>query len=487
MALENESDHRKEIYESFRKKLNQDISDLFYDEDDLIEIYDQASDMEDEYVKLQVLLLAYRLYPKSEAMAARRGYFLWSYNMDEGVEALLKTYDGSSDLIWKILALRSAKTSAEELEKRLTELIGNETDIDDETMIQLVDLASEAGAFDWLKRNEKLLKSKTSYRPTLLYELQVVATINGDRDYAIAKLEELTELEPFNADYWIILSEEQMNAGNADAAINSADYAMAINAENPEAILARARAMTVIGGYDPDELLRMVKPLLTPDSTDSRALKIAVAAMLQLNMNAEAMEALAEFIGRCPWDRSVIEYLLVLRYPSINKVLSDHYDSMSTAENTEEAWASWGAEKFNEGKYKEAAMILGCFHNHDGLSSAENLNMYASALYATGFYMASALLLDTSLKNAPENVTPEIVLTGLLSMLRLGYRDQAAEMLKIMDQNPAQPQWSVGNFLRASGFALQMTQVRKAISSKKQIDIESIDPFIGVSDPEIDY
>ncbi|MDE6119043.1 MAG: hypothetical protein K2F82_04180, partial [Muribaculaceae bacterium] len=161
MALENESDHRKEIYESFRQKLNQDISDLFYDEDDLVEIYDQASDMEDEYVKLQVLLLAYRLYPKSEAMAARRGYFLWSYNMDEGVEALLKTYAGSSDLIWKILALRSAKTSAEELEKRLEELIGTETDIDDETMIQLVDLASEAGAFDWLKRNEKLLKSKT--------------------------------------------------------------------------------------------------------------------------------------------------------------------------------------------------------------------------------------------------------------------------------------------------------------------------------------
>ncbi|MDE6119680.1 MAG: hypothetical protein K2F82_07425, partial [Muribaculaceae bacterium] len=318
-------------------------------------------------------------------------------------------------------------------------------------------------------------------------ELQVVATINGDREYAIAKLEELTELEPFNADYWIILSEEQMNAGNADAAINSADYALAINAENPEAILARARAMTVTGEYEPDELLRMVKPLLTPDSTDSRALKIAVAAMLQLNMNTEAMDALAEFTGRCPWDRSVIEYLLVLRYPSINKVLSDHYDSLSAAENTEETWASWGAEKFNEGKYKEAAMILGCFHNHDGLSATENLNMYASALYATGFYMASAVLLDSSLKNAPENITPEIALTGLLSMLRLGYLDQAAEALKIMDRNPAQPHWSVGNFLRASGFELQMAQVRKAISSKRQIDVELIDPFIGVSDPEIDY
>lgn len=486
MLENNESDNRKELYENFRKQLDTDISDAFYDEDDLVEIYDQASDMEDEYVKLQVLLLAYRLYPHSEAMAARRGYFLWSYNMDEGVDALLKTYSGSSDLIWKILALRASKTSAEDLGKRLEKLLETATDIDDETMIQLVDLASEAGAFDWLKQHEDLLKSKTDYRPTLLYELQIVAIINGDRDYAIAKLEELTELEPFNADYWVILSEEHMNAGNVDAALTAADYALAINSENPEAILSRARAMAVSEKSDPAELLRMVKPLLKSDSTDSRALKIAVAAMLQLNMNAEAVDALTEFIGRCPWDKSVIEYLLVLRYPSINNVLSNYYDALSETENTEEAWAAWGTEKFNEGKYKEAAMILGCYYNHNDLSD-ENLNLYASALYATGFYGASAVLLGNILENEPEKLTPEVAVTGLLSMLRLGYKEQAGETLKIMDTTPSVQPWSVGHFLRSSGFELIMTRLRKAIKSTRNVNIDAIDPFLNISDPEIDY
>ncbi|MDE7389092.1 MAG: hypothetical protein K2M97_07580, partial [Muribaculaceae bacterium] len=110
MALEGNSGNNRELYEDFRRKLLAGgEADLFYDEDDLVEIYDQASDMEDEYAKLQVILLAYRLYPGSDAMAARRGYFFWSYNMDDGVTRLLDEHSDSDKLIWKILALRAGK------------------------------------------------------------------------------------------------------------------------------------------------------------------------------------------------------------------------------------------------------------------------------------------------------------------------------------------------------------------------------------------
>lgn len=489
--MEEPEDNRKKLYEEFRKQLKSDASDLYYDEDDLIDIYDQAADMEDEYVKLQVLMLAYRLYPRSEEMAARRGFFFWSYNMDEGVEQMLGSSMASDRLIWKLLKLRSRSVTPTDLETQLESLLKDETDIDDETMIQLVDLASEAGSFDWLKTNEKLLRSKTSYLPTLLYELQIVAIIHGDRPYAISKLEELTELEPFNADYWSILSEEQMNAGNVEAAINAADYALAIDSTNQEAILARARALACSDSADPEELLRLVTPLLKEDSTDSRPLKIAVTAMLQLERTAEAMTLLKRFNDNNPWDRNVIEYLLVLRDPEISLVL-DRFFEANTSNNTEEFWREWGAEKYDEGKYKEAAMIFGCYSRHESLSE-ESIDLFMSAMYLTGFYKGAASHLTNAIETGAEYIHPSIAIIGLMSLIRLGERETAAsivdKLIKDLDNEGSNRRRVTANsYTRDLGYEGQLSTIKYLLSSRdRKMTIESIDPFIGMRDPGIDY
>lgn len=44
--------------------------------------------------------------------------------------------------------------------------------------------------------------------PTLLYEMQIVASLNNDSPEAVRMLEELTEIEPFNAEFWTIMAEE---------------------------------------------------------------------------------------------------------------------------------------------------------------------------------------------------------------------------------------------------------------------------------------
>lgn len=492
MALEGNNGNTRELYEEFRKKLQSgDEADIFYDEDDLVEIYDQASDMEDEYVKLQVLLAAYRLYPKSEAMAARRGYFFWSYHMDEGVTRLLDTHSDSNQLIWKVLALRACKPAPEEVGPRLEALLNDHSDIDDETMIQLVDFASEAGAFEWLKANESLLRSKTTYLPTLLYELQIVAIIHGDRQYAIQKLEELTDVEPFVADYWNILSEEQMNQGNVEAAISAADYALAIDSENSEAIIARCRAMACSEVNDPDEILRLLTPLLTKDSTDSRALKIAVAAMLQTGKEKKALEALTEFNARCPWDRSVIDYLLVLRHPNISEILERHYEAMADDSTAPDYWVKWGEEKFTEKKYKEAAMIFGCCSRHEELSD-ESLSMYVTALYATGFYKAAASMLlnvteelDTDLPR----LNPDMALTGILSLLHLGVDDKALELAKVILDSPWLYSPGPKEVLAMKGLRESLQQIVKVMESKREKNMDYLlpDPYADLHDPEIDY
>ena len=67
MSIEKPKDERRELYDKFRAGLKGgDETSSFYDEDDLIDIYDQAADLEDEYVKIEVLLAGSRLYPDSE-------------------------------------------------------------------------------------------------------------------------------------------------------------------------------------------------------------------------------------------------------------------------------------------------------------------------------------------------------------------------------------------------------------------------------------
>ena len=59
MSIEKPKDERRELYDKFRAGLKGgDETSSFYDEDDLIDIYDQAADLEDEYVKIEVLLAA---------------------------------------------------------------------------------------------------------------------------------------------------------------------------------------------------------------------------------------------------------------------------------------------------------------------------------------------------------------------------------------------------------------------------------------------
>lgn len=490
MGLEGENDHRRELYNKFRAQLEQGADEIFYDEDELIDIYDQASDMADENVKLHVLLVAYRLYPGSEEIAARRGYFLWSYRMDEGVEQLLKQHAHSNELIWKLLALRSRSISTpEELTAKLEELLRTQTDIDDETMIQLVNLASESGAYQWLKDNEKLLRGKTDYLPTLLFELQAVALTHDDRAFAIAKLEELTELEPFAPDYWVILSEELMNDGQIDAAINAADYALAIDSENKDAILARCRAVVCQNDCNPSEVIRLVEPLLKnePDTSDSRALRLMVAALLKLDRTDEAMALLEERIGYTISDRSVIEYLLALRYPKIDEVLLAHYHALGE-DSTEDYWCGWAGEKFAEGKFKEASMIFSAYAANSDISEA-NFDLYVTALYLAQYYRTVATLFQEEMKaaSAPDGVNPELALAGILSLIRLGETDSAKAYVEKLLQALPSGLLSIGSILRNSGYFTMLHMLNRVIESNRTAEMDTFDPFVDLRDPEIDY
>ena len=66
---------RQALYERFLESLRRPVAERFFDEDELVEIFDYSGDLNDDYVRLEVLMCGFRLYPESDALAARRAVF----------------------------------------------------------------------------------------------------------------------------------------------------------------------------------------------------------------------------------------------------------------------------------------------------------------------------------------------------------------------------------------------------------------------------
>lgn len=63
--MEDFSDERDELCRRFRQSLAKPISERFYDEDELVELFDYAGDLNDDYLRMEVLLCGARFYPGS--------------------------------------------------------------------------------------------------------------------------------------------------------------------------------------------------------------------------------------------------------------------------------------------------------------------------------------------------------------------------------------------------------------------------------------
>ena len=352
-------DERRELYEKFKSDLTGAPRDIFFDEKDLVEIFDQASDLDDDYVRMEVLLHGFRLYPDSEDLKVRRAYFYSACGIDEGADEMCRG-EHLDGIMWDILGLRLNDLTHEEVEARLDKFVDRTEAFDDESIIQTVDCASALHAYDWVKRNRKKLQSKCSYLPTLFYELHIVASLNGDHQYAIEMLEELTDIEPFNGEYWCILAEEHLKLDQNDEAISAADYALAINADDIRAMAAKARALINIDEdrTTPVKLLEKVVRELPDEAFLVQSLAVAYT---NDGRREDAERLLVEFNAKNPTDTATIDYLLLLRYADITHSLDRYYQIVSESSDVEH-WKEWAQKHIAERRYAEAAVILESYY-----------------------------------------------------------------------------------------------------------------------------
>lgn len=236
-------DELKQLYERFKEDMREHPGEAYYEEDDLVMVYDLAGDYRDRYTQLNVLILGRRLFPDSEALELRLGIALTEmYDGTASLSEFLERNAHRRGVMWEILRVRGSNELSINIPPLLDEIVDKYTFEEDENIIQFVNLVADTMCEEWLAYNYKRFADKCRYRDTALGECAEVLC-QGFHAQAIEAIEELTRIDPFNVEAWMRLAELHHEANNADEGLAAIEYAIALDPENLKAWYIEARLL----------------------------------------------------------------------------------------------------------------------------------------------------------------------------------------------------------------------------------------------------
>ncbi|MDE6117906.1 MAG: hypothetical protein K2O30_04980 [Duncaniella sp.] len=416
-----EDNDRQNLYDEFESEVvRHGNQEAYFDENDLIEIFDYASDLDNNIVKMEVLIYGAVHYPRSEALATRRAWFYSSFGDFETATEINRRVN-KGGVLNRVLDLRvSLPANSPEVEPRLEQIVADTDDFGDEEIIQLVDFCMETGREEWLTERKQLIQSKCSYPQTFLYEFADRA--EEAENYALAAdlFEELTMLEPFTLDFWQRLATVQINMDLYEAALQSADYALAID---PKAMMAARIKGAALYRLDRDmatvaELYTRI--LESNEAEDSDASTLA-AALVELNRQPEAIEMLKKYIPAHYNPRLALNILLVLDRPSAAPLVESLIRETVMSESSAMDWAK---EHVEREQYMAAATILLTYHRLHGLLLGYEFTFevcYYAGLYDEIIYMFEHEIYSKLI----DSPIPSISFPYIMSLVRTGNREKA--------------------------------------------------------------
>lgn len=413
----------QDLYESFKAHLSGKSDEAFFDEDDLISIFDVAGDFDDDYIRLEVLFYGARYFPSSTALADRRGIFYQTYS-DSMRDSYLNDHPELLTFVSSVLRLRAVAPEPELARKMLDDLIDGADNLSDEEMIQLADAAAALGVSGWLLDRLDVLRAKTEYPATLLYEMDVIFEMEKKPEICEKVLEDLTELEPFNSEFWRLLAQVQSELGKHELAESSIEYALAIEPTAKENLMVKAGILLATENPDKvDEATEILEKVLEMDSSDLDAAKQLMICYLTLD-NRERARALADRLfpryKGCDW---LIAGMIAL-YPEKFDSLIKAFDEAGP--HSEEDWIRVADMTAGEHPFLGAMVMLHAVTKIKFHTSWEALlrHLYSSEHYTEVCNFVASLADDEEFRQA---FTGEMSVLYVKSLLKIGKYDDAKE------------------------------------------------------------
>lgn len=480
---DNNDDRRNELCERFRQSLkNGGAGSEYFDEDELIEVFDYAGDLNDDYLRFEALLCGARFYPDSVPLSERRALLYYSIGEDVS-QKYLQDNATRNGALWDIARLRSASPMGADAVKALDRLLADYSEFDDEEVIQLVDLASTVGQTDWLLNRLDALRAHVTYLPTLLFEIAVMLEMERRYSDAIKLLEELTDLEPYNEQYWFMLAQEYDLDGNPAGALQALDLALAILPDDKAMRFYHARLLSRDEAGRADAIASLER--LAADFPDDQEICRFLAALYVESTDDEdkARTKAAAVLRKCfklnPGDRKLASDLLAVDNVSSEEIITLVDRNQPPADVSE--WIAWAGELEELGAFDKAIdILLYCERKIGKTDAAINESLVIDYFMQADFKEVCRRFESQTVGMSA--ATPDdaalIFVAYAISLAKTGREKEALHfsnmILKlIVEDGPDDITYA----LRRLGTGLVLTDIIKRCQSKKKTDWTDYDPL----------
>ncbi len=268
---------RNELIARFRQYLRDPEHKAFFDHDDIVEIFDYAGDMDDEYVRIEALMYAARYFPDSKEMEQRRLIF-YSDTYPQAAKEFIQDHGGDTQdrpLLQRLIAIKEDYTDDGDNDNAIAALERILTDkpkMNDEETIRFVTTVDDCNCLEWLEQNLERVAAYSSNRACILYELAMSLLDRMEYARAVPIIEELVSEKPFILSYWELLLDAQVNSQAADAEIDdTVETILAMDPENAQALKHKFLKIYHNNG-DPDVLSEIIR--IMPDDAEISRLYI---------------------------------------------------------------------------------------------------------------------------------------------------------------------------------------------------------------------
>lgn len=392
--MEEEEEIRPRLYKQFRESLKKAPSERFFDESELIEIFDYAGDLRDNYVRGEVLFCGARLYPDSEELLSRRALF---YAESTDITDIFYSYmdDNSGEdhnsVLWQLSRLLRDAPAPEAVELSLDEIVNEATRLSDEEVIRLVRLAGILGVTSWIKTRMDILRAKADYLPAMLFEAAQTFCDNKDYESASQLYEELTALEPFDGFFWALSAWCYGQLDKTEEAATAFDFARNLdNIHADTAATLMETAMLFLPDYR-EEAVTIGRKALQDEPENFELMRSLVALMASIGSDAyisEAVKILQRYAGEHPvdWEPVYMVYKLG-RVTEANDMFSSFMMASSNRRMTVADAETIAAQLIADNSFISACNFIGACSVHEIFSPHLHV-LLLSALHSLGDFSA---------------------------------------------------------------------------------------------------
>lgn len=482
---ETNDDRRNELCSRFRASLqNGSTGSEYFDEDDLVEVFDFAGDLNDDYLRFEALLCGARYYPDSVPLKERRA-LLYGGISEEVSQKYLQDNASQHGALWDIARMRNASPMGSDAIDALDRLLADYNEFDDEEVIQLVDLASSVGQTDWLLDRLEALRAHVTYMPTLLFEIAVMLEMEGRYNEAIKLLDELTDLEPYNDQYWFMLAQEYDLDGNPAGALQALDLALAILPEDKAMRFYHARLLSR-NESGRDEAIASLERLAADFPEDQDISRFLAALYIERADDDDSEHSrilAAAVLQKCfslnPGDRKLASDLMAVDAAQSDKIIALVDKNQAPADVNE--WIAWADELETLGAYDKAIDILLYCERKIGKTDAGINEALIIDYFMHQDFEAVCRRFETQTVGS-SIATPDdaalIFVAYAISLAKVGRITDALQFSKmtlkiIVEDGPDDITYA----LRRLGAGLVLTDIVERCKSKQTTDWKSYDPL----------